>query len=116
MLSGRVPLSFSTAFICRTNYIRHRVEKEGEEKVHKVPTLVMGGDRKVFGVDERRGSEIIFENIPDATLALFKDAFDPLSTMKKDIFNEMVMGFLEGKELKPYNEVHYADKVASIPN
>ena len=69
------------------------------------PTLVMGGDMKIMGVDERKASKIIYEHIPNATLAVFKNAFDPLSTMKCAIFNEMILDFLEGKELKQYEDV-----------
>ncbi|RUL54038.1 alpha/beta fold hydrolase [Lysinibacillus antri] len=75
-----------------------------------VPTLVMGGDRKVMGVDERKGSQILFNNIPNATLALFKNAFDPISTMEKDIFNEMIMDFFEGKPFKSYEGVSMFEK------
>lgn len=81
-----------------------------ELKNISVPTLVMGGDRKVMGVDERKGSEIIFDHISDSTLALFKDAFDPLSTMRRDQFNEMVMDFLTEKDLKSYPGVRYLTK------
>ena len=66
--------------------------------------------KKVFGVDERRGSEIIFENIPHSKLALFKDAFDPLSTMRRDQFNEVVMDFLTNNDLKTYTDVRYLTK------
>jgi 3-oxoadipate enol-lactonase len=76
-----------------------------ELKNINVPTLVMGGDRKVMGVDERKGSQILFNNIPNSTLALFKNAFDPISTMEKDIFNEMILDFLEGNQFKKYKEV-----------
>ncbi|MFC5775418.1 alpha/beta fold hydrolase [Ectobacillus antri] len=76
-----------------------------ELKNINVPTLVMGGDRKVMGVDERKGSQILFNNIPNSTLALFKNAFDPISTMEKDIFNEMILDFLEGNQFKQYKEV-----------
>lgn len=75
------------------------------------PTLVMGGDKKVMGVDERKGSQILFNNIPNATLALFKNAFDPLSTMEKEIFNEMILDFLEGKPFKKYERVSIFEKL-----
>ncbi|WP_234447536.1 hypothetical protein [Viridibacillus soli] len=75
-----------------------------------VHTLVMGGDKKIMGVDEKKGSQIIFENIPNAVLALFKDSFDPLSIMKKDIFNDMVLDFLEGHKLNSYEGVTYTYK------
>jgi len=81
-----------------------------ELKSISVPTLVMGGDRKVMGVDERRASEIIFEQLPNGKLALFKDAFDPLSTMRRDIFNEMIDDFLQSKELKVYEGVRIREK------
>lgn len=73
-------------------------------------TLVMGGDMKIMGVDERKASQIIFDNIPNAKLALFKNAFDPLSTMKPVIFNDMILGFLEGKSLKKYDDVRVIEK------
>lgn len=69
------------------------------------PTLVMGGDMKIMGVDEGKASRTIYEHIPNATLALFKNAFDPLSTMKSEIFNDMILDFLEGKPLKQYDDV-----------
>jgi 3-oxoadipate enol-lactonase len=81
-----------------------------ELKNISVPALVMGGDRKIMGVDEKKGSVILFENIPNARLALFKDAFDPLTTMRKDIFNEMVMDFIEERPLKSYDGVRYLEK------
>ncbi|MFD2616461.1 alpha/beta fold hydrolase [Terrilactibacillus laevilacticus] len=88
----------------------HFPNHTSELKHISAPTLVMGGDRKVVGVDERKGSEILFENIPNSTLALFKDAFDPLSTMRKDIFNEMIMDFIEERPLKRYDGVRYKEK------
>lgn len=81
--------------------------------LHKItaPTLVMGGEGKVVtGIDEGKGSRIIFEHIPNAVLALFKNAFDPLSTMRKDIFNEMIIDFLQGNMLKDYENVIYSYK------
>ncbi|QED49285.1 alpha/beta fold hydrolase [Cytobacillus dafuensis] len=74
------------------------------------PTLVMGGDMNIMGVDERKASETIYEHIPNATLALFKNAFDPLSTMKWEIFNDMILDFLEGKPIKQYEEVRLTEK------
>ncbi|MFE3574827.1 hypothetical protein [Lysinibacillus sp. NPDC059133] len=72
----------------------------------KSPTLVMGGEGKVItGVDEGKGSRIIFNHIQNAKLALFKNAFDPLSTMSRDIFNEMIIDFLEDKPLQQYKDV-----------
>ncbi|MCR8645962.1 alpha/beta hydrolase [Paenibacillus sp. N1-5-1-14] len=74
-------------------------------------TLVMGGEGKVVtGVDEGKGSRIIFEYIRNAKLALFKNAFDPLSTMRKDIFNEIILDFLEERPLKKYEGVTIFDK------
>ncbi|MGE7623485.1 alpha/beta fold hydrolase [Viridibacillus sp. NPDC096237] len=81
------------------------VNHTSDLKFISVPTLVMGGDKKVLGVDERKASQVIFNEIPNSILALFKDAFDPLSTMKKDIFNEMTLDFLKGNELKYYKDV-----------
>lgn len=77
------------------------------EELHYItcPTLVMGGDMKIMGVDERKASITIYNHIPNATLALFKNCFDPLSTMKCDIFNDIIPDFLEGKTLKPYKDV-----------
>lgn len=74
------------------------------------PTLVLGGDMKIMGVDERKASTTIYENIPDATLALFKNCFDPLSTMKCDIFNEIILDFLEENTLKQYEDVKIYQK------
>ncbi|WP_155591489.1 alpha/beta fold hydrolase [Lysinibacillus cavernae] len=77
------------------------------DELHNItcPTLVMGGDMKIMGVDERKASKNIYEHITNAKLALFKNAFDPLSTMKCAIFNEMILDFLEGKEFKQYEGV-----------
>ncbi|ANC77750.1 alpha/beta hydrolase [Fictibacillus phosphorivorans] len=77
------------------------------DKLHgiSVPTLVMGGDKKVMGVDERKASEILFNHIPFSTLALFKNAFDPLSTMKVHEFNEMIQYFLEDKNFRDYDDI-----------
>ncbi|MBS2967809.1 alpha/beta hydrolase [Metabacillus sp. KIGAM252] len=77
------------------------------DQLHRItsPTLVMGGEKKVMGVDEKKGSENLFAHIPDAVLVLFKDAFDPLSTMRKDLFNEMVLDFLEGRDFKSHEGV-----------
>lgn len=58
------------------------------DQLHQIKssTLVMGGEGKVIsGVDERKGSQTIFNHIHNAKLALFKNAFDPLSTMRRDI-------------------------------
>ena len=74
------------------------------------PTLVMGGDMKVMGVDERKGSTTIYEHIPNATLALFENCFDPLSTMKYEIFNDMILDFLDGHTLKQYEGVKIYQK------
>ncbi|AIE61329.1 alpha/beta fold hydrolase [Bacillus methanolicus] len=73
----------------------------------KSPTLIMGGEGKVVtGIYEGKASAIIFDNMHEnATLALFKGAFDPLSTMRKELFNEMVIDFLQGKKLKDYQGV-----------
>ncbi|SOC25156.1 pimeloyl-ACP methyl ester carboxylesterase [Ureibacillus xyleni] len=81
-----------------------------ELKQITVPTLVMGGDRKVMGVDERIGSQILFNHLPNATLALVKDAFDPISAMEKDIFNEMILDFFEGHPIKSYEGVSLFEK------
>ncbi|MFC3885665.1 alpha/beta fold hydrolase [Bacillus songklensis] len=84
---------------------------EHTNELHKItaPTLVMVGDKKNIGPEVQAG-EIIFKHIPDAALAIFKDAFDPLSTMRRDIFNEMVLDFLDGKRLKQYDGITYEYK------
>lgn len=78
------------------------------------PTLVLCGDKKIMGVDERKGSHIMYENIPNAQLVLFKDAFDPLNTMRKDIFNEMVLDFINGYAIKQYDDVSIMEKKNSF--
>ncbi|WP_219375871.1 alpha/beta fold hydrolase [Bacillus mycoides] len=78
------------------------------DQLHRIqsPTLVMGGEGKLMpGVDEGKGSRIIFSHVQNAKLALFKHAFDPLNTMRRDIFNEMIIEFLEDKPLKQYKDV-----------
>ncbi|MTH54935.1 alpha/beta fold hydrolase [Bacillus mangrovi] len=80
-------------------------EHTSELKNITAATLVLGGEKKVMGVDEKKGSQTLFDHIPDAVLALFKDAFDPLSTMKKDQFNEMLLDFLAGTDFKEYDGV-----------
>lgn len=83
------------------------------DQLHRVksPTLVMGGAGKVVtGVDEGKGSRTIYNHLQNAKLALFKDAFDPLSTMRRDIFNEMIMDYLEDKPLKHYKDVEIFKK------
>ncbi len=75
-----------------------------ELKKITVPTLVMGGDAISF---EQLGSNIIYKHIRNASLAIFHDAFDPLNMMRKELFNEMVMDFLEGKQIKKYEGVFY---------
>ncbi|MCY9531809.1 Pimeloyl-ACP methyl ester carboxylesterase [Paenibacillus sp. cl6col] len=70
------------------------------------PALVMGGERKIMtGIDEGKGSRTIYNHINHATLALFRDAYDPLSTMRRDIFNEMIIDFFEDRPLRAYNDV-----------
>ncbi|PKJ55760.1 alpha/beta fold hydrolase [Bacillus sp. SN10] len=74
----------------------------------KAKTLVMGGGNKFFvGVNEEKASQILFKNISNSTLAIFKNSFDPLSIMEKDIFNDMVIDFFKGKPLKNYDSVDY---------
>lgn len=83
------------------------------DQLHRItsPTLVMGGEGKVMtGVDEGKGSRTIFNHIQHAQLALFKNAFDPLITMRRDIFNEMITDFLEDKPLKQYKDVEIFSK------
>jgi len=77
------------------------------DQLHRIksPTLVMGGEGKVItGVDERKGSRTIFNQIRNAKLALFKNAFDPLSTMRRDIFYEMIIDFLEYKDVTIFSK------------
>ncbi|WP_243549755.1 alpha/beta fold hydrolase [Priestia megaterium] len=93
-------LAKNSEFPTHTNELKHI----------KVPTLVMGGNKKVMGVDERKGSQTLFDNIPNATLALFENAFDPISTMEIDIFNEMILDFLDEKTLKGYEGISIFEK------
>ncbi|MCM3290461.1 alpha/beta hydrolase [Paenibacillus sp. MER 180] len=77
-------------------------------ELHRIQStaLVMGGEGKVMtGIDEGKGSRTIYDQINHAILALFKDAYDPLSTMRKDIFNEMIIDFFEDRPLRTYNDV-----------
>lgn len=70
------------------------------------PALVMGGEGKVMtGIDEGKGSRTIYNHINHATLALFRDAYDPHSTMRRDIFNETIIDFFEDRPLRAYNDV-----------
>lgn len=73
------------------------------------PTLVLCGDRKNVGPEEMAG-KMIFNHIPKAILGVFKNACDPLTTMRRDIFNEMVLDFIEDRSLKPYEDVTYTTK------
>ncbi len=68
-------------------------------------TLVIAGDRLKF---EQKGAHTLYEQIPNAHLAIFANAFDPVSTMRKDIFNEMVLDFLADRPLKSYTNVAYS--------
>lgn len=52
------------------------------------PTLVIIGERFAF---EHNGAHMLYERIPQPQRAIFVDAFVPVSTMRKDIFNEMVL-------------------------
>lgn len=80
-------------------------------ELHRItaPTLVLCGDKKNVGPEEKAGI-IIFNHIPKATLGVFKNAFDPLTTMRRDIFNEMVLDFLGDRPLKSYETVTYTRK------
>lgn len=81
----------------------------------KVPTLVMGGAGKVVtGIDEGKAARLIYERIPDARLVLVEGAFDPLSTMRKDVFNDVVMSFLADEEIKHYQGVIYESKATKF--
>jgi 3-oxoadipate enol-lactonase len=71
------------------------------------PTLVMGGDGIKF---EAKASRILFEQIPDARLAIFKGGFDPLSTERQEIHDDMILDFLAGRPIKPYPGVTYQEK------
>ena len=46
-----------------------------------------------------------YDHINHATLALFRDAYNPLSTMRKDIFNEMIIDFFKDRPLRTYKDV-----------
>jgi 3-oxoadipate enol-lactonase len=81
----------------------------GDLKGITAPTLVLGGRTKKVPFEER-GSRLIYENTPDAVLALFDGAFDPLNTMRKDIWNDMVLDFLAGRALKAYPGVEYVKR------
>jgi pimeloyl-ACP methyl ester carboxylesterase len=70
------------------------------------PTLVIAGDRLKF---EQKGAQILYEQIPNAQLAIFADAFDPVSTMRKDIFNQLVLDFLADQPLTSYPNVTYSN-------
>ncbi len=74
------------------------------------PTLIMAGQRLTM---EATGGHVLQAHIPNATLALLAEAFDPLNTMRKDIFNEMVLDFLADHELKPYSGVTYVPPALS---
>jgi len=79
--------------------------------IDKKMLLAMGGEGKVMtDVDEGKGSRTIFNHIQNVKIALFKNAFDPLSTMRRDIFNEMIIDFLEDKPLKQYKDVDIFSK------
>jgi 3-oxoadipate enol-lactonase len=82
---------------------------EDLNKIHS-PTLVMCGDKVVTGINEHLGSQKIYDHLPNATWAVFHDAFDPVSTMRKDEFNEMLIDFLQDRPLKPYGDVAYHQK------
>lgn len=72
------------------------------------PTLILSGAGKVMtGIDEGKAARTIHKHVPNGTLALFHNAFDPLNVMKKEIFNEMVLAFLKNSPLKEYVEVTY---------
>ena len=65
---------------------------------------MLGGRSKKVAFEEK-GSRTIYEHVTDAHLAIFEGAFDPLHTMRKDIYNEMVLDFLAGKAIKEYPTV-----------
>jgi 3-oxoadipate enol-lactonase len=73
------------------------------------PVLVLAGDKKNVG-PEAKAANIIYNNIAKGTLAIFKDAFDPLTTMRRDVFNDMVLDFLVDRKLKSYEGVTYKSK------
>ncbi|MGE5654610.1 MAG: alpha/beta fold hydrolase [Bacillota bacterium] len=73
------------------------------------PTLIMAGDKKIVGPEEK-AAMIMLEHIPNAVAAIFHGAFDPLTTMRRDTFNDMVIDFIKGNELKPYDGVKYVRK------
>lgn len=70
--------------------------------------VIAGGDNRVG--PESESGKIIYQQIPKARFAVIHDAFDPVTVMKKDIFNQMTINFLQGKALPHYPEVTYYTK------
>lgn len=71
------------------------------------PTLVMGGDGISY---EAKASRTIYDHISDARLAIFHKGFDPLTTERQEIHDDMVLDFLAGRPIKQYEGVAYAAK------
>jgi 3-oxoadipate enol-lactonase len=74
------------------------------------PTLVVYGDKKQYGIDEEKAAVPIYQNIPKAILAGFKGAFDPVTIMRKDKFNEVAYHFLNDLQLPELEGVFYRYK------
>ena len=70
--------------------------------------VIAGGDDRVG--PESESGKIIYRQIPKARFAVIHGAFDPVTVMKKDIFNQMSISFLQGKILPHYPEVTYYTK------
>jgi 3-oxoadipate enol-lactonase len=71
------------------------------------PVLVMGGDGISY---EAKGSRTIYEAVRDGRLAIFKGGFDPLSTERQTIHDEMILDFLAGRPIRSYPGVTYEAK------
>lgn len=78
------------------------------------PSLVVFGDKKLYGIDEEKAAITIFENIAESILAGFKGAFDPVTIMRKDKFNEVVFRFLNNTELPDIDGVYYSYKETAL--
>lgn len=74
------------------------------------PTLVIFGDRKSFGIDEEKAARTIFQNIKNSILVGFHNAFDPVTVMRKDEFNEIVFQFFHDLKLPELDGVYYEYK------
>lgn len=75
------------------------------------PALIMGGDGIKF---EAKGSTTIYNNVKNAILAIFKGGFDPLSTERQTIHDEMILDFLNGRAISQYPGVTVMEKLINI--